>query len=502
MLPALLAGLAAAGIVGTQLVPALVGVFFDDGLYLGLAKSLAEGQGYRHLHLPGAPHAVHYPWGYPAFLALLWRMWPSFPANVVLFKAANAVLVGAFVAVTAAHLGRRLGARRLLTGVVLAAALWVPLVAVATVLFAEPLFLVLAALAILAADGARAVHGRSGLWLAATAGALAGASALTRSVGVAVIAGVALGLWRHRARAALAAAIGLGALVPWMVWVARYRAGIDPALAANYGTYGTFLAQGWDGTVLLGGLAALARPLGAVMLPPLPGWVRVPALALVAGLLVWGVACLVRRVSPLGWTLVAYLALVATWPYGPDRFLWVILPWLAVAGVAGGADLLARLPELTPPRRAAVRAAVALAAALVVAGYSVGQVRGYARGWTTSTQRGIAATMEPIVAWAREGTETTAVIAVEAEPLVWLYTGRRAVPTYLWRARGRGGESLGPDTLHAFLTRAGATHLVLSGRASEAAPDVNALLGRRPSPLRLERLWPGPMYAFRVERTP
>src|SRR6185436_17189298 len=53
----------------------LVGVFYDDGIYLSLAKSLAEGNGYHLQYLPGAPAAVHYPIAYPAFLALIWKLW-------------------------------------------------------------------------------------------------------------------------------------------------------------------------------------------------------------------------------------------------------------------------------------------------------------------------------------------------------------------------------------------------------------------------------------------
>ncbi|HEX4573810.1 MAG TPA: hypothetical protein VH158_01670, partial [Gemmatimonadales bacterium] len=38
----------------------LVGVFYDDGLYAGLATALAHGMGYVHPHLPGTPAAVHF----------------------------------------------------------------------------------------------------------------------------------------------------------------------------------------------------------------------------------------------------------------------------------------------------------------------------------------------------------------------------------------------------------------------------------------------------------
>src|SRR5436190_17278816 len=65
---------------------ALVGAFYDDGIYVVLAKALAEGHGFHYIHLPGAPPAVHYPVLYPFALSLLWRLWPAFPDNVVLFQ--------------------------------------------------------------------------------------------------------------------------------------------------------------------------------------------------------------------------------------------------------------------------------------------------------------------------------------------------------------------------------------------------------------------------------
>ena len=65
---------------------AMVGVFYDDGLYVVLAKALATGDGFRFIHLPGAPPGVHYPFLYPAALSVLWRVWPAFPANVTLFQ--------------------------------------------------------------------------------------------------------------------------------------------------------------------------------------------------------------------------------------------------------------------------------------------------------------------------------------------------------------------------------------------------------------------------------
>jgi hypothetical protein len=90
VLPVVLLGLVMLVAVLT-ITPWPVGAFQDDAIYTILAKALATGEGYRMINLPGSPHATHYPPGYPFFLSLLWRLSPSFPDNIVLFKFANAV---------------------------------------------------------------------------------------------------------------------------------------------------------------------------------------------------------------------------------------------------------------------------------------------------------------------------------------------------------------------------------------------------------------------------
>ncbi len=507
---------------------ALVGVFYDDGIYLALAKSLAEGHGYHLQYLPGAPAAVHYPFGYPVLLAALWTLWPSFPANEPLLRGANAVLMGVAAALITAHLLPRLGTPRWLTALaVVLAATAVPMVAVATVLFSEPLFLVFVAGACWAADAARERGGRRALGLALLAGLLAGAAALTRSIGVTVIGGVVLSLAvARRPREAVAAAIPAALLLlPWQFWSRAHHGAVDPLIASNYGTYGDFLRQGGAGWLSLSSLGEIARPLAAITLPPVPGMLRTLLGLITLVVLVAGFIALTRRAPAAGWMLWCYVAIVAAWPYAPDRFLWGVLPWLAVAFVAGvrwmtdgswqlavGSRQLAggwQLAAGSEQSEAGVPIAANrklpailgwLAAASVAAGFGLFQIRGYLAGGPTATQIGISATMNDILPWIRSATDTGAVIAGEDEALIWLYTGRRAVPSYLWRVRGRASESFGADSLHAWLERAGATHLIVTGPGSEAAPTIDALLAARRGYLELVRVWPGQLLAFRIHR--
>ena len=69
-----------------RMVPQVCGANHDDGIYVITAKALAQGQGYRLIDLPGAPRQTKYPILYPALLAMVWKLWPNFPANLLLMK--------------------------------------------------------------------------------------------------------------------------------------------------------------------------------------------------------------------------------------------------------------------------------------------------------------------------------------------------------------------------------------------------------------------------------
>ena len=474
---------------------ALVGVFYDDGIYAALARSLAEGGGYRVPYLPGQPPAVHYPPGYPAFLALLWKLWPSFPGNVALLKGANAVLMGLFTAMAALYLAPRIALRpRAIILVLVVAVTSVPMLAVATVLFSEPLFLVLAAGALWAADRARVADGRAVLILAAGAGLLAGVATLTRSIGVALILAIVASLIiaRRHAAAASAALPAVALVLPWSVWSARHAGAVDPAMVSNYGTYGQFMAQAGASWLSPMSVVDMIRPLAGITVPLAHPAARLLGGVLLVTLILMGLRALWAGARALVLFLGAYVAVVATWPYGPDRFMWGILPWLAIAAVVGLRAATRSTPAI---KRAAIASAVVL-----LAGFARFQIGGILRGGATAAQRDISATFREVLPWVIRQTDSSAIIAGEDEALIWLYTGRRAVPSYLWRVEGRGAESFGADSLRAFLDRNAATHLVLAGPGTDAAPTVDDLIGRHPRYLRMVHAWPGAMFAFQIQR--
>ena len=493
------AGLAAAGLAvlggALTLNRNLVGVFYDDGVYAGLGWALGHGLGYVHPNLPGTPAAVHFPPLYPLLLAPLFGSLPVAVAALA-GKVLNVGLAAVGAGLIAWHATRRelLGpdAPRWLAAVVVAAAsLAVPVLTVLTALLSEPLFGLLLAAAIVCADDLPA---RSGVPSrgAVLAGVAAAAALLARSIGVAAGVGIVVFLVvvrRVEAKTALLTALPVVlAALGWGWWTLSHRAGIDPAIAASYGTYGDVIRQA--------GLSALAtrsldlpRPLAVLTLgwvPSVPVYYLLAVPALVVG--VYGLIVLASR-SASGATLVAYLAILAVWPVRADRFLWAVLPWIALAWGAGALALW---------RHARLRLPIVVLATALTLGYSVYEARGFAgRWWAVSGQR-ISANFTELLPWV-ETLPADAVLATDADPLVSLYTGRRTVPLYVYGYRGAGDAAVSPSEQLAFFERAGVTHVLLGG-PGESAAQLDALLGATPGRLKLVHRWPGQRLAFEMTR--
>jgi hypothetical protein len=360
---------------------------------------------------------------------------------------------------------------------------------VLTALLSEPLFGVLLATAVIFAD-------RPGVTPrdAAAAGCAAALALLTRSIGVAAGAGIVLFLlfsrragWTPAFAAALPVAL---AALGWALWLVAHARGIDPELAADYGTYGDIIRQ----TGLANAAAStldLARPIGVLTFLWVPArWVYyvlgIPALAL--GL--YGLFICTRR-SAIGWTLSGYLAILAVWPFPPDRFLWAVLPWLALAWAAGAR-------AAWEAARGGARVPVAVVTAVVVLGYAHYELRGFAGRWWMLAGERISANFTELLPW-MAGLPRHAVLATDDEALVWLYTRRQAVPLDLSGYRG-ATEIVPSAAVHrAFLERAGVTHVLESGGGPSAA-QLDGMLAAYPGWLHVVQRWSGGRVAFQVQR--
>lgn len=488
-------GLLAAAVGALALNRDLVGVFYDDGLYAGIAIALSRGLGYVHPHLPGTPAVVHYPPLYPLLLAPLFGAF-SLPTAALLGKLLNLLLAALGAGLIAWHAARAQllgdGAPAWLgPALVAAAAISIPVLATQAVLFSEPLFGVLLAAAVILADARSAPARLSGTGAAALAGLAAALALLTRSIGVAAGAGIVLFLvlarrapWR---RALAAAGPALLAAAGWGLWVMRHRGGIDPALAMNYGSYLETVKQAGLG-VFWPAMRALFQPLGHLTLGLVaPSAAYYPVAAAAAAVGGYGLWLLLRR-SAAGWTLVGYLGILAVWPFPSDRFLWGVLPWLGLAWFAGAAALW---------RKRLLRLPVLALAAILATGYGLVQVRGFAGRWWGTTAHRISANFGELLPWLATLPQD-AVVATDDEALVWLYTRRTAVPLYVYGYSGRAETRPTLQEHRAYLERAGVTHILVSGFGSGSDVELDALLGAYPRWLVVIHLWPGGRAMFRV----
>jgi hypothetical protein len=319
--------------IGLAIIDALpVGVFYDDAMYVILAKSLATGHGYRWLNLPGTPPATHFPPGYPALLATIWRAFPSFPANVLVFKAANALLLAIASGGMVLLARRRFGLSPLAAAVLsVAGCAVIPVLALSSLVLSEPLFLALLIPILLFAE--RVVEGGRRPRDLVLLGLLAGLATLVRTHGIALVAGLALALVvrqpvltetvdarrtsiRSRARdAGLVLACAALVMVPWQVWVHVNQGFVPEPLRGLYESYSSWLADGLkvEGITLLwrasvrttmstaGMFAKLATPLAFSWARLLTQITLVPLL--IAGLAIWAELVQPWRENPVSLNL-------------------------------------------------------------------------------------------------------------------------------------------------------------------------------------------------------
>jgi hypothetical protein len=441
-------GLVTLGIALATVSPYVVGSFQDDGIYVILGRALATGAGYRYLHLPGMPAATHYPPVYPALLALLWRIAPHFPENVVVFERANAVLLGVS-AVLGVALARRAG---LTTPWACAVAslgtVSIPPLALASMVLSESAFLAALLGALVAAEtlsagpapqsplaptGTRPPEHSFGR--ACATGLLCGVVVLVRTVGAAILpAAVGVCLLRRRWRTAIGLVLGaLVVLAPWQVWLATHAGDLAPILQGEYGSYSGWLTGAlhrhgpsfaWA-TVRLN-FADLVTTLATQLAPGLPVPVKLAALVAFSVLVGWGTVTLVRR-APVTATFGAlYLGIVLLWPFPPFRFVWAIwiLVMLAVAvAIASIVDWRPATAGAGVTRRGALLCGAAIV--LCVVRYNI---LGYRYHWWSTMQSSLSAHSVRPLAWLATHPDLPGVTMSEIEPTIYLYTGRVGVP--------------------------------------------------------------------------
>lgn len=473
------------------------GVFQDDGIYVVLGKALSSGAGYRYLNLPGAPYATHYPPGYPLVLALLWKLSPEFPQNVAVFTFANAGFL-ALAAFFTYRFSQRLGLSTLGSAAVgIAGTVSIPALIFGVFVLSEPMFMAALLVVLLYAERETEDCGwREALFVGLAGGALA----MVRTTGMFVVPAFAFVLLlRRRFVPAVLALSGCAVfIVPWKLWVAAHGAEVPAVLLGKYGPYDAWLTNAisahgapfvWD--VVVRNMRALYGMLWVMFTggESSPSLLHVPAALVATALLAIGAWRLAKRAPVTAWFVAAYMALVIIWPFEPTRFVWALLPIFGVMLALGIGFIRSRAPTHAA-QRVARGFALALAA-LLIAGFALYNVNGVHQGWRDSVPRVTAARATPVVEWVRASTRPTDIIAMEDDPLVYLYTGRRAIPVGTFTPEEYLNEqtyAFATDQLAAIIARYKPTYVI--GTTSYGVISARTLSTRTPPVLQVHSLLP------------
>jgi hypothetical protein len=401
------------------------GIFHDDGIYVVTARALAEGQGYRIISLPDSPPQTKYPILFPWLLSLVWRLAPSFPDNLLFLRAVPLASTVVWLWLSWRLLLACGAPRATATAVVAltAASPWV--VFLGTALLSETLFAALFTGSLLLLTRVREESAPI-VRVCALAGLLAGACFLTRTAGIALIAGGFAWLLVNRDRVA-ALAFGAAAatlVIPWTVWVLS-NTGVDADSyysAASYGSWNVVSHYAWPEKLAVVAINAMRWILAPLALwgIDVPLWQAIPVVFLAAFVCrgMWR-----TRTHPVTWCVTAYMAIVMVWVWPPVRFIAPMLPLLLWhVSVA-----LRRLP--VAPVAVVVTALIATSSAALFHAVAHAHTKGVM--WLRAESAEDWHRYSTLFEWIRRETPADAVLTGNLDPTYFLYTGRKAVRAFV-----------------------------------------------------------------------
>jgi len=461
----------------------MLGLFGDDGIYAVLAKSLSEGEGYRLISLPTAPDQTKYPFFYSYILSLLWSLYPKFPDNIGLLKAANAAFL------TAIFILSYFFYRCRVEGEESEGLLFAALVCMNPTVFSltdftvsDILFLLIVLSAFVICDDSEECASRRGsVTLLAVIVAL---GCLTRSAAVPLaMAGAIHFAWSKRYRDLTQYVCLVVLLVmPWWLWVGTHSNQTASSLLDYYVSYSSeppaFIIMWFDPfgavEVVWGNLRYMVDALDLIFQSQI-----IPGLLLPVGLiLLFGVWQSFNEQSVFFRSYaVFYLGLVVAWPFPSARYLIPLAPgiyFFLFRGVQAAEIHVSNL--MTSQSRKKIWSHLVRVTFALVVVVHVGWIAHYlfskdaatTRAWFgqrfPAGWRGFSETFE----WIRSHTGDKTIVATSYDPMYYLYTGRRAIQPALYKPKtyfypyGRAIPDVGsPAEIGAELKSLGVRFLVI-----------------------------------------
>ncbi len=415
------------------------GHLHDDSLYFVCAKSLAQGGGYRIISLPGEPAQTKYPPLYPLLLAQIWKWNPRFPENL------PAAMLAAWAALPVFLLLGRLWLCRLGfpggTAWLLAAwpALHCYVLFFGISLMADLPFACLLLTALLLAEW-KTEDGR-GRRLALAAGFAAGAAFLTKTAAAPLAVTVPLCFLLRKRRAHIPWFIGamLPAVIGWILWSRAHMSAASDAVSLYYTNYLGYQLENvsWSDlpAVVWKNLDGLLTGAGGLLAAGVDDSLLIKRLLQFLGVAaVCGAVRIARRdgITQYHAFAAGYGVLLLVWHYPPnERFLLPVLP-LLLAGLAAEARHAAALVGAALARGRPAERAVAAGMAVALASLGLlalgSTAYGLSRMLPETLERNRRQNEARRLAYAFVSQRLPADAAVLAyhDPLVYLYTGRKA----------------------------------------------------------------------------
>jgi hypothetical protein len=445
---AVTAALLIVGLGVYRLTPNVCGVYHDDAIYVSTAKALADGLGYRLINLPGSPLQTKYPIFYPMILAVVWRVWRAFPANLLAMQLVS--LFSGAVSMGASYLFMvrfRYASRVVAAASVGICATAAFVVYLSTQTLSEMPFSVLVILALWRLEMSLRRQS-SGVRADMATGVLQALPFLCRSIGFIVILTAILTLLRRR-RPVVWTTIGAAIVVtPWLVWtlygVAHWSSDPLGGYYTDYvGAWSSLAIPNLPKVIATNGLLGVVSPLtvafsgltesGLLVGHSLPPWVVIAFLA--AGVTLWARVAIRAFASQSPALLLAgQAALLLAWPWPPNRFVAPMLP-LLLASIGPSAGGVAAFRISRPWRLAAVGLVAA-----VIGLNAIGSVRLSTivrqTGYPYITTPAVEASWNSYTAELRfiqERTGTSDKIASGLDTMVYIYTGRQSFRPFTHR---------------------------------------------------------------------
>ena len=356
--------------------------------------------------------------------------------------------------------------------------LTVPSMSIATVLMAEPLFVLVCVGALLLAGFGRREGGEVAdmpvgetdavvipalkfpggeIGQAIVLGLLGATAFLTRSIGLSLVVALAVPLLFERQWKTGTLLLGSAAVpaIAWLAWAGARSSEVPSAIAGQYGSYGAWVGQGFSGGVLgrvrevvAANWGPFVETLQFVWVPKASGWALGLVLLVLGAATVYALPRVWRRNPALALFPFAYLGLVFAWPYEPYRFYYAIVPLLTLLAFEGLWEAIPRIREDLPRWGIPVGVIAALVFIVNALAYH-GRGHGM-RSWA-SPQTIPAQAYAPLNEWIRGNTRPDVVIASALDPYVHWETGRPAVPSWQFLADDYGRYDRTPEVLAAAL---------------------------------------------------